>query len=136
MSDKPTQQSAFEASVDRKGVKPSKAERGKADHDHDEDAAQETEGQTHDTDTADTEADDKARADEEAARKTEADKARRAEAGTTAAANGDPAGVAFAQRIADVKFELRNQGHSNAETLIDDLYAGIQRLEAKTGGNA
>lgn len=64
----------------------------------------------------------------------EADKAKRADAMTTAAANGDLAGTAFWQRIQDAKFEIRNLGFSGVELLIDDLYAGIQRLESKHHG--
>lgn len=72
--------------------------------------------------------------DAHAAEQAEADKARRAEAQTTAAANGELAGPAFWQRIQDAKFEIRNLGFTAVEQLIDELYAGVQRLEAKHHG--
>lgn len=64
----------------------------------------------------------------------EAEKAKRADAGVTGDPSGNPAGVAFSQRIADAKFALRNQGHTLIEDLMDDMLAGLQRLEAKLLG--
>jgi hypothetical protein len=80
----------------------------------------------------DAEAHDKAEAD--AAAKAEEAKAARAKAGVTAAANGDPAMVAFGARIDAAKFEHRNQGHDDTMQLLDDMLAGIQRLEAQAAG--
>lgn len=64
----------------------------------------------------------------------EAEKAKRADAGVTGDPSGNPAGVAFSDRIADAKFALRNQGHSLIEGLLDDMLAALQRLEAKLFG--
>lgn len=64
----------------------------------------------------------------------EAEKAKRADAGVTGDPSGNPAGVAFADRIADAKFALRNQGHTLIEDLMDDMLAGMQRLESKLLG--
>jgi hypothetical protein len=78
-----------------------------------------------------------ARAERQAADPTEqaeADKAARAKAGVTGAENGDPAGVAFSARIAAAQFEHRNQGHDDTMQLIDDLFAAVQRLEARAAG--
>lgn len=69
--------------------------------------------------------------DEQAAAQIEADKAKRAAAGVTGSPNGDYAGVAFASRIAQAQFDHRNQGHDDTMRLIDDLFAAVQRLEAK-----
>lgn len=68
---------------------------------------------------------------EKAAAAVEADKAKRAEAGVTGSPNGDLAAAAFAARIDQARFEHRNQGHDTTMALIDDLYAAVQRLEAK-----
>jgi len=67
----------------------------------------------------------------DAADKAEATKAKAAKDGTTGDPSGNPAGVAFSQRIADAKFTLRNQGHTEIEALLDDMHAGLQRVEAK-----
>jgi hypothetical protein len=84
----------------------------------------------------DAEAAAMAKADEESMRRAEDEKAQRAEAGHTAAENGDVAGVAFAPDIEQAKFELRNLGHDFTISLIDRLFAGVQRLEQKLmGGN-
>jgi hypothetical protein len=48
--------------------------------------------------------------------------------------SGNPAGVAFSQRIADAKFTLRNQGHVEIEALLDEMLAGLMRLEGKFAG--
>jgi hypothetical protein len=74
------------------------------------------------------------KAEYEAALKAEEAKTARAKAGVTAAANGDPAMVAFGARIDAAKFEHRNQGHDDTMQLLDDMLAGIQRLEAKAAG--
>lgn len=71
---------------------------------------------------------------EQQAAKVEADKADRAENRMTAAANGDFGAVAYGPRIAAAKFEHRNQGHDDTMQLLDDMLAGIQRLEAKLAG--
>jgi membrane protein involved in colicin uptake len=78
---------------------------------------------------------DRLKAEQDAQAKAEQDKAKRAKDGVTGDPSGNPAGVAFAQRIADAKFTLRNQGHTEIEALLDEMMLGLQRLEGKfTGG--
>lgn len=78
-----------------------------------------------------------ARAERQAAdpaEQAEADKAARAKAGITGAENGDVAATAFQGRIDQARFEHRNQGHDDTMALIDDLFAAVQRLEARAAG--
>jgi hypothetical protein len=74
------------------------------------------------------------KAEADAAARAEAGKASRAKAGTTGAENGDMAATAFGPRIAAAQFEHRNQGHDDTMQLIDDLFAAVQRLEARAAG--
>lgn len=85
-------------------------------------------------DPAQAEEEARVKAEAEAAAKAEADKAARAKAGSTGAENGDMAATAFGPRIAAAQFEHRNQGHDDTMQLIDDLFAAVQRLEARAAG--
>lgn len=60
--------------------------------------------------------------------------AKAAKDGTTAHPSGLPAAAAFASRIEAAKFTLRNHGYDEVTSLIDDLYAGVQRVEATASG--
>jgi hypothetical protein len=111
---------------------------GEVDPPHPDDTLPTAEGQVPTGNAApppgDAEAAAQAKADEESMRRAEDEKAQRAEAGHTAALNGDVAGVAFAPDIEQAKFELRNLGHDFTISLIDRMFQGIQRLEQKLMG--
>ena len=61
-----------------------------------------------------------------------------AAADVTTVHTGDPSGVpaeqAFAGRIEQVKFSLREHDADDALRLIDDLYVGVVRLEGAMAG--
>lgn len=54
---------------------------------------------------------------------------------TTAHPSGVPGAQAFASRIDQAKFAMREQGHDEVVRLIDDLYEGVLRLEDKLGSS-
>lgn len=109
---------------------PTKAEVAAADREA-ADAAERT--------AAQAEAEAKAEADAKAAAELEAE-VTAAEVAVTKLRTADPSGVpaerAFAARIAAAKFEHREQGHDDTMRLIDELYAGVLRLEAELTGGA
>lgn len=72
---------------------------------------------------------------DETAKKLAAEQEKAAKDGTTAHPSGLQAAAAFGVRVADAMFRLRNHGYDEVTSLIDDLYAGVQRVEATARGD-
>lgn len=79
-----------------------------------------------------------AKADREqadAAQETADKQAQAAKDGITGHPSGIPAAAAFWERIQSAKFALRELGHHEVTSLLDELYAGLQRVEGTATGN-
>ena len=70
-----------------------------------------------------------ARADRAEATRLDAEAAADAAAAKTGDPSGVPAAVAYGERVAKAHFDLRELGHTHVDDLIDELYAGLLKLE-------